>query len=107
MRLFKKLLKILNCIVNLSVNDKKTLSFLSPFDKLLHWIDRIFLVSVIVFNFSYFTKSGDVALAVNLIFAGIVVSLAVRLYLSCKILKNKSIFEKNISSFNFRKKSSE
>jgi putative effector of murein hydrolase len=107
MRLFKKLLKILNCIVNLSVNDKKTLSFLCTFDKLLYWIDRIFLVSVIVFNFYYFTKSGDVSLAINLILAGVVVSLAVRLYLSCKILKNKSILEKNISPSNFRKKPSE
>jgi hypothetical protein len=107
MKLFGKLPKILNCFVDLSVSDKKTISFLGPFDKLLFWVDRIFLVSVIVFNFSYFIKSGDMSLAINLIVAGVVISLGLRLYLACKILNAKSIVQKNISFSNFRNKPNE
>jgi uncharacterized membrane-anchored protein len=86
-----KLLEIFNCFVSLSLNDKKSLSFLESSDKRLLWIHRIFLISILVFAFGVFnfTTLGDLFLFRALIVLGVVISLAVRFYLSCKILKNQ------------------
>ena len=91
---FGKLLNIFNCIVNLSLNHKESLSLLGPFDKRLFWVDRIFFVSVLVFNFFNFTRSFDLVLFVNVLVLGVVISLAIRFYLACKVIKNRSSFQK-------------